>query len=61
MVRCPNYCASKAALDHLILVLIEQRSSSEEFGNLKIIEILPPSVQTELHDAKHQSDIKNGK
>ena len=27
---------------------------------MKVIEILPPAVQTELHDAKHQPDIKNG-
>lgn len=27
---------------------------------MKVIEVLPPAVQTELHDAKHQPDIKNG-
>ena len=27
---------------------------------IKVIEILPPAVQTELHDAKNQPDIKNG-
>jgi short-subunit dehydrogenase involved in D-alanine esterification of teichoic acids len=27
---------------------------------VKVIEILPPAVQTELHDAKHQPDIKDG-
>lgn len=27
---------------------------------MKIIELLPPAVQTELHDAKHQPDIKDG-
>ena len=25
-----------------------------------MIEIFPPAVQTELHDEKHQPDIKNG-
>lgn len=25
-----------------------------------MVEILPPAVQTELHDAKHQPDIKDG-
>lgn len=29
-------------------------------SNVKIIEILPPAVQTELHDEKHQSNLKNG-
>ncbi|KAF1940322.1 short-chain dehydrogenase/ reductase-like protein [Clathrospora elynae] len=56
--RCPNYCASKAALHHMILVLRHQLSSGP--GNIKVIEIFPPAVQTELHDAKHQPDIKDG-
>jgi short-subunit dehydrogenase involved in D-alanine esterification of teichoic acids len=56
ILRCGNYCASKAALHHLILVLREQLKGS----NVKVIEVLPPAVQTELHDAKHQPDIKNG-
>ncbi|MCJ1290870.1 hypothetical protein MMC34_002412 [Xylographa carneopallida] len=56
MLRCANYCASKAALHHWILVLREQLKDSK----VKIIELFPPAVQTELHDAKHQPDIKNG-
>lgn len=56
--RCPNYCASKAALHHMILVLREQLRTGP--GNIKVIEIFPPAVQTELHDAKHQPDIKDG-
>ncbi|KAL2354335.1 hypothetical protein BJ546DRAFT_55786 [Cryomyces antarcticus] len=58
MVRCANYCATKAALHHFILVLREQMSDGP--GNVKVIEIFPPAVQTELHDEKHQPDIKNG-
>jgi short-subunit dehydrogenase involved in D-alanine esterification of teichoic acids len=58
MPRCPNYCASKAALHHMILVLREQLRAGP--GNIKVIEIFPPAVQTELHDAKHQPDIKDG-
>lgn len=27
---------------------------------MKVIEIFPPAVQTELHDEKHQPDIKDG-
>lgn len=56
--RCPNYCASKAALHHMILVLREQLRNGP--GHIKVIEIFPPAVQTELHDAKHQPDIKDG-
>ncbi|EUC34238.1 hypothetical protein COCCADRAFT_4381 [Bipolaris zeicola 26-R-13] len=56
--RCPNYCASKAALHHMILALRHQLANGP--GNIKVIEIFPPAVQTELHDAKHQPDIKDG-
>ncbi|KAF1363032.1 NAD(P)-binding protein [Lizonia empirigonia] len=56
--RCPNYCASKAALHHMILVIREQLRAGP--GNIKVIEMFPPAVQTELHDAKHQPDIKDG-
>ncbi|GAB7356696.1 hypothetical protein MBLNU459_g7405t1 [Dothideomycetes sp. NU459] len=58
MMRCANYCASKAALHHFILVLREQLAAGP--GNVNVIEIFPPAVQTELHDEKHQPDIKNG-
>jgi short-subunit dehydrogenase involved in D-alanine esterification of teichoic acids len=54
---CPNYCASKAALHHFILCLRRQLQGSQ----IKVVEILPPAVQTELHDEKHQPDIKNGR
>ncbi|KAL2056876.1 hypothetical protein ABVK25_002615 [Lepraria finkii] len=56
LIRCANYCASKAALHHYILCLREQLRGS----NVKIVELYPPAVQTELHDEKHQPDIKNG-
>ncbi|KAL8682003.1 MAG: hypothetical protein Q9224_005399 [Gallowayella concinna] len=56
LMRCPNYCASKAALHHWILVLRKQLRGSK----VKVVELFPPAVQTELHDEKHQPDIKNG-
>jgi len=59
LMRCPNYSASKAALHHMILVLREQLRAGP--GNIKVIEIFPPAVQTELHDEKHQPDIKDGR
>lgn len=60
ILRCPNYCATKAAVHHLVLTLREQLRVATNSKNIKIIEILPPAVQTELHDEKHQPDIKNG-
>jgi len=59
LMRCPNYSASKAALHHMILVLREQLRAGP--GNIKVIEIYPPAVQTELHDERHQPDIKDGR
>lgn len=58
MLRCPNYGASKAALHHFILALRTQLKSGP--GNVKVLEIYPPAVQTELHDTKHQPDMKDG-
>ncbi|KIX00316.1 glutamine-fructose-6-phosphate transaminase (isomerizing) [Rhinocladiella mackenziei CBS 650.93] len=55
--RCANYCASKAALHQFILCLRQQLKKS----NIKVVELLPPAVQTELHDEKHQPDLKNGR
>jgi short-subunit dehydrogenase involved in D-alanine esterification of teichoic acids len=43
--RCPNYCASKAALHSLIMSLRFQLEQSGK-GNIKVIEILPPAVQS---------------
>jgi short-subunit dehydrogenase involved in D-alanine esterification of teichoic acids len=56
MARAPNYCATKAALHHFILTL---RVQLEPFP-VQVIELFPPAVQTELHDAKHQPTIENG-
>lgn len=58
MMRCPNYGASKAALHHFILALRTQLQDGP--GNVRVLEIYPPAVQTELHDAKHQPDLKDG-
>lgn len=46
IMPCPNYCASKAALHHMILVLREQLRNAG--SNVRVIEVLPPAVQTEL-------------
>ncbi|KIW72410.1 hypothetical protein PV04_00606 [Phialophora macrospora] len=57
ITRCANYCASKAAAHQFVLCLREQLKGS----NIKVVELYPPAVQTELHDEKHQPDIKNGR
>lgn len=56
ITRCMNYCATKAALHQFILSLRVQLIGTK----VKVIELFPPAVQTELHDAKHQPDIKDG-
>jgi short-subunit dehydrogenase involved in D-alanine esterification of teichoic acids len=56
--RVSNYCATKAAIHHFILPLREELRGG--FPNLKVIEVFPPAVQTELHDEKHQPDLKPG-
>ncbi|KAK3057726.1 hypothetical protein LTR53_020451, partial [Teratosphaeriaceae sp. CCFEE 6253] len=42
----------------MILVLRQQMKDAD--SNVKIIEIYPPAVQTELHDDKHQPEM-NGR
>ncbi|EIM83357.1 NAD-P-binding protein [Stereum hirsutum FP-91666 SS1] len=42
----PNYCATKAALHSLSLSLIKQLEGT----NVQIMEIIPPLVESELHD-----------
>jgi len=41
----PNYCATKAAMHHMILTLREQLAET----GVKVLELFPPAVQTELH------------
>ena len=54
--RCMKYCATKAAMHQFILSLRVQLIETK----IKVIELYPPAVQTELHDAKHQPDLKDG-
>lgn len=59
MLRTGGYNASKAALHHWILVFREQLKAQP--GNkVKVVEVFPPAVQTELHDEHHQPDLKDG-
>jgi short-subunit dehydrogenase involved in D-alanine esterification of teichoic acids len=49
----PSYSASKAALSAFILCLREQLRGTR----VKVIELSPPLVQTELHDAEMGPDV----
>ena len=46
---------TQAALHHMILAMRQQLKDAQ--SNVKIIEIFPPAVQTELHDAKNQPEL----
>lgn len=59
MIRTPNYNASKAALHSFILNVRQQLREADQ-SNVRLIEVFPPAVQTELHDEKHQPDLVNG-
>lgn len=59
MVRTPNYNASKAAL-HSFILNIRQQLKDGDINNVRMVEVFPPAVQTELHDSKHQPDLVNG-
>lgn len=48
ILHVPNYCSTKAALHHHCLAMREQMKQAK--SNVKIIELFPPAVQTELHD-----------
>lgn len=47
--RCGNYCATKAALHHLGKSLRYQLENDPKTKHIRVLDILPPAVQTELH------------
>ncbi len=55
--RCANYCATKAAIHSLAWSLRVQLSNplSPETHHIKVVEVIPPAVQTELHP--QQADL----
>ncbi|CAF3478955.1 unnamed protein product [Fusarium graminearum] len=59
MVRTPNYNASKSAL-HTFILNVRQQLVDGGAGHVRMVEVFPPAVQTELHDEKHQPDLVNG-
>lgn len=54
LLPIPNYCATKAALHHHCLALRMQLKSQPN-NNVKVVEILPPAVQTEMQVSKNQA------
>ncbi|KAF4979332.1 hypothetical protein FZEAL_4438 [Fusarium zealandicum] len=59
LTRTPNYNASKAAL-HSFILNVRQQLREGGSSNVRMVEIFPPAVQTELHDENHQPDLVNG-
>ncbi|KAI1081401.1 short chain dehydrogenase [Whalleya microplaca] len=56
MPRCANYSATKAALHSLMWSIRAQLEHDEGSRHIKVIEIIPPAVQTELHE--QQEDLR---
>ncbi|KAI5468004.1 hypothetical protein BGZ63DRAFT_419654 [Mariannaea sp. PMI_226] len=52
--RCAGYCATKAAVHSLAWTLRSQLSapSSPDTHHIRVVEIIPPAVQTELHSTQ---------
>ncbi|KAF6816639.1 short chain dehydrogenase [Colletotrichum sojae] len=47
--RCPNYCATKSALHSLAWTLRAQLEGHSGSSHIRVVEVVPPAVQTELH------------
>lgn len=59
LIRAPGYNATKAAL-HSFAMAVRQQLKDAGQTNIRMVEVMPPAVQTELHDTKHQPDMVNG-
>ncbi|KAH9906008.1 hypothetical protein F4778DRAFT_728380 [Xylariomycetidae sp. FL2044] len=59
LVRTPGYNASKAAL-HSWITAVRQQLRDAGHARVRLVEVFPPAVRTELHDNKHQPDMVNG-
>ncbi|KAI4593386.1 hypothetical protein KJ359_009917 [Pestalotiopsis sp. 9143b] len=59
MTRTPGYNASKAAL-HSWVTAVRQQLQDSGNSQVRVVEVFPPAVQTELHDERHQPDLRGG-
>lgn len=59
LIRTPNYNASKSAL-HTFIMNMRQQLKEGGQTSVRVVEVFPPAVQTELHDEKHQPDLVGG-
>ncbi|KAI1615655.1 putative short-chain dehydrogenase/oxidoreductase [Exophiala viscosa] len=60
LIHTANYNATKGALHNFLLCLREQLQQDQN-NNVKVVEVFPPAVQTELHDERFQPNLKNGR
>ncbi|TGJ79026.1 hypothetical protein E0Z10_g9743 [Xylaria hypoxylon] len=54
--RCANYASTKAALHALVWSLRAQLQDHEGSRHVRVVEVVPPAVQTELHEL--QDDLR---
>ncbi|KAI1336652.1 short chain dehydrogenase [Xylariaceae sp. FL0016] len=54
--RCANYCATKAALHSLMWSLRAQLAYDVRSRHVRVVEVIPPAVRTELHEL--QADLR---
>ncbi|CAJ2502181.1 Uu.00g095750.m01.CDS01 [Anthostomella pinea] len=54
--RCANYCATKSALHSLIWSMRAQLAHDDASRHIRVVEIIPPAVRTELHGL--QDDLR---
>ncbi|WYZ41204.1 hypothetical protein EsH8_V_000099 [Colletotrichum jinshuiense] len=47
--RCANYCATKSAIHSLAWSLRAQLANHPGSSHIRVVEVVPPAVQTELH------------
>ncbi|KAJ2892646.1 hypothetical protein MKZ38_009490 [Zalerion maritima] len=58
MPRCASYCATKAAIHSLAWTMRYQLSADEGSKHVKVVEIIPPAVKTELHTQQEDLSAK---
>lgn len=61
LASCPVYCATKAFVHSFTMNLRSQLANDESTKHIKVIEIVPPMVNTDLHrDHSDPNDNQHG-